>query len=140
MQRQCFIYKSSDDGRRHICIDLQNAELILQYIKMDEKYKKKFKQITEIILRRFRVPELYDKENINNNCKGVTAMKFFKTGENSRIYCKEFTNEKGIFYVVAAEILHKKKDEGNKKKTKNLIEKVSNYDYEIIPGNLSSQE
>lgn len=96
------------------------------------QHKKKFNHIVNIILQRLRVPDLYDKEEINSKCKGVTAMKFFKGRSNDRIYCKEVTLENKTFVVIAAELFELKKDQGVKQKIKNIIEKVGSYEYEII--------
>jgi hypothetical protein len=59
-------------------------------------------------------------------------MKFFKGQSNDRIYCKELTLEDKTFVVVTAELFEKKKTQGVKQKTKNIIEKVGSYEYEIV--------
>lgn len=92
----------SRDGKRAIYIDTENEADIKAYIQKDERHRKKFKFITEIILEGLRNTDVYDKEDINNRCKDVTAMKFFKGQENDRIYCKEIHNAKGLFIVVTA--------------------------------------
>jgi len=68
---------SSQDGKRAIYIDADNQDEILAYIRQDNRHKKKFKFITDIILGGHRNTEVYDKEDINEKCKDVTAMKFF---------------------------------------------------------------
>lgn len=132
MKRECFIYRSSPDHKKNICIDIGNYESIIKYIERDERHKKKINHIFELILTNKRNSELYDKEDIDRSCKGVTAMKLFKGQENDRIYCKEFKNESGTFYVVAAEIYEKKKSIKLTNKQKNIIRKISQYEYEII--------
>ena len=92
---------------------------------------KKWRHIIELILGGHKNPELYDKEEINDKCKGVTAMKFFKGQENDRIYCKEQATEDGTYIIVTAEILLKKKSNKVTKKEIPLIEKVGQYEYEI---------
>lgn len=124
--------RSSEDKSILICIDAENANEILEYINQDKKHKKKFNHITGLILRRLRSTDLYDKEQINDRCKGVTAMKFFKGGANDRIYCKEIHQDDKTFIVVAAKLLEKKKSQKNNQRTNNAIEKVANYDYQII--------
>ena len=53
--------------------------------------------LVELILGGHINRELYDREEINDKCKGVTAMKFFKGQENDRIYCKEQQTKEGIY-------------------------------------------
>ncbi len=59
-------------------------------------------------------------------------MKFFKGQSNDRIYCKELTIEDKTFVIILAELLEKKKTQGINQKVKDLIEKVADYEYEII--------
>ena len=58
-------------------------------------------------------------------------MKFFKGQENDRIYCKELTLNDKTFVIIAAELLEKKKTQKLNEKIKNLIYKVSSYEYEL---------
>ncbi|GAA0551586.1 hypothetical protein [Chitinophaga japonensis] len=127
--------------KKHICIDVENANEILAYINRDERHKKKFNYIIALILSNKKISELYDKEDISDNCKAVTAMKFFKGQENDRLYCKELRGRNGTFYIVTAELLEKKKDTKVRNgKTKNIITKVASYEYEIIrPENTESE-
>ncbi len=133
MKRKAVIFRKSDDGRRCVAVDAENAEAILTYIQQDKRHAKKFRHIVELILSGLRNTELYDKEEINDKAKGVTAMKLFKGQENDRIYCKEYTTDKGkTFVVVAAELREKKKTQKNAHKENNLIETVAGYEYELI--------
>lgn len=68
-------------GNRHIAIDAENEDEIKSFIGQSDAYKKKFLQIVSIILDKLTVPELFDKEDINDDCKDVWAMKFFKNGK-----------------------------------------------------------
>lgn len=122
---------SSKDGKRSIYIDSENKDEILEYIRQDNRHRKKFKFISEIILDGHRNTEVYDKEDINKKCKDVTAMKFFKGQENDRIYCKEIKSNTGT-HVVVTSILHerKKSDDLSSKKIA-IIKKIGGYDYEI---------
>ena len=122
----------SKDGKRIICIDTDNWKAILDYINQDVKHKKKFEYICGVLLDGHRNTEIYDKENINEKCKDVTAMKFFKGQDNDRIYCKEMSLEDKTFVIIAAELFEKKKTQKNSKKNKPIIEKVGKYEYEII--------
>jgi hypothetical protein len=122
---------STKDGKRAIYIDSINKEEILNYIQQDNRHRKKFKFITEIILGGFKNTEVYDKEDINEKCKDVTAMKFFKGQENDRIYCKEIHSQKGTHIVVTSILHERKKSNELSSREIELIEKVGGYDYEI---------
>lgn len=130
MKRQAKTIKSSNDGKRQIAIDTKNADDILQFIQQNG-LTKKFALICKVILEGIKNPELYDKENINAKCKNVTAMKF-KRGLNTRIYCKEVKQKNKTLVIIASELHPSKKNQKNKSKEINLINKVGGYDYEII--------
>jgi len=132
VRRKAIIIRKSSDGKRCVCVDAENFETILAYAKL---HQKKFNHVVGIILNQLRVPDLYDKENINKKAKSVTAMKFFKGRSNDRIYCKEFTQDDKTFTVVAVELFEKKKTQKNSPKTTHIINKISNYEYEIIERN-----
>lgn len=122
----------SKDGKRIICIDTGNWKTIIDYINQDVRHKKKFEYICGVLLDGHRNTDIYDKEDINDKCKDVTAMKFFKGQDNDRIYCKEMSLEDKSFVIIAAELFEKKKTQKNSKKNKPIIEKVGKYEYEII--------
>lgn len=82
MKRGCVLLIEAKDGKRAIYLDKDNAGEIINYIQRDDRHRKKFKFITEIILGGFRNADVYAREEINEKCKGVTAMKFFKGQEN----------------------------------------------------------
>lgn len=82
------------------------------------------------ILKGIRNTDLYDKEVINDNCKNITAMKL-KGNQNARIYCKEQKLDDKTLIIIASELLESKKNQKNKQKENNLIQKVATYDYEI---------
>jgi hypothetical protein len=131
VERKCTKIATSLDGKRAIYVDSTNQKEILSYLRSDDRHKKKFKFISEIILGGHKNTELYDKEDINDKCKDVTAMKFFKGQENDRIYCKEIKTSEGI-HVVVASILHlKKKSNSLTSKEKSIIQTVASYNYEI---------
>mgnify|MGYP001769229435 CR=1 FL=1 len=132
MKRQAIIIKTSGDGKTKIAIDEKNFHQIYGYINRDARHKRKFNDICNIILSGLRNTDLYDKENINSRCNDVTAMKFFKGQENDRLYCKEIRNkQEKVFIVVTSELLEKKKNQKNKQREINVIEKVAGYEYEI---------
>ncbi|MFZ4414880.1 MAG: hypothetical protein ACOYOV_17470 [Bacteroidales bacterium] len=132
MKRKAIIIRTSKDGKRQIAVDQENYSEIINYIAQDSRHKSKFNDICKIILDGLRNTDLYDKENINNKCKQVTAMKFFKGQENDRLYCKEIRQKNKVFVVVSAELHKRKKSQKNTQKEINLIEKVAGYEYEII--------
>ena len=131
MKRKATIIRSSKNGKRHIAIDLDNYEALIEFLNQDRRHKNKFIDICNIILEGLRNTQLYDKEVINHRCKHVTAMKFFKGQENARIYCQEVTRQDKTFIVIASELLRRKKSTKLTHKERNLIEKVASYEYII---------
>ena len=115
-----------------MCIDNQNEKEILSYVSQSERHLKKFRHIVQLILEGHKNTDLYDKENVNEKSKDVTAMKFFKGQENDRIYCKE-QKEDNLYIIIAVEVYTKKKTQKITKKERPLIEKIANYDYQIEP-------
>lgn len=116
------------DGNRSIFIDLNYKEEILSFINQNEKRISKFKKITANILENNRIPDLYDKEDINKDCKNLTAMKFKGKGDNFRIYCKEYKNEDKTFVVVMCR-LHQKKVQKISKKESSILNAIAKYEY-----------
>ena len=134
MKRNAVIYLESADGRICVALDLAFAPELLEYIGRDLRHQKKFDYIVDLILKRLRNTELYDKEDINERCKDVTAMKPFKKQENDRIYCKQGSlpdaTGQPIYVVVAARLHERKKSNGNSSAEKQLIETVASYEYD----------
>ena len=130
MKRRYEILITSKNGRISIGIDSVNKKEILDYIKQDERHKKKFNYIVDIILGSLHNSTLYDKEEINSQCKGVSAMKFFIGQENDRIYCKEIKDPYGIHIVVLSILHERKKTTKLSKKEINIIENIGGYLYE----------
>ncbi|MFN6943848.1 MAG: hypothetical protein ACK4ND_02800 [Cytophagaceae bacterium] len=122
---------SSKDGKRAIYIDSENRKMILDYIRKDSRHQKKFKFISDIILGGHKNTEVYDKEDINEKSKDVTAMKFFKGQENDRIYCKEIKSDEGTHIIVTAVVHEKKKSNNLSSKEIAIINKIGGYEYEI---------
>lgn len=131
LERKCEIIAQSKDGKRAVCIDKENENAILEFVMQSPRYLKKWRHIVELIVEGHKNTELYDKEEINDKCKDVTAMKFFKGQENDRIYCKEQKTPEGVFIVVTAEIYPKKKSNKVSKKEIPIIKKVARYEYKI---------
>lgn len=131
MTRKATFLIGSGDGLREIYIDDANGNSIIQYINRDERHRKKFQFIAEIILRGLRNSEVYDFEKINHRASNITAMKFFKGQENDRIYCKEYEVKGKIKIVVAILLYEKKKTQKMDKRIKSIFEKISTYEYEF---------
>lgn len=131
MVRKCIHIISSKDSKRAIYVDSINKKEIIEYLEQDARHKKKFKYIADIILGGHKNTDLYDKEDINEKCKDVTVMKFFKGQENDRIYCKEINTATGTHIVVTSILHQRKKNTELSAKEKALIEKVGGYLYEI---------
>jgi len=63
--RKAIKISESTCGTIAIYVDEVNASEILAFLKKDERHQKKFKYIQEIIFGRLRMPEVYDKEQVN---------------------------------------------------------------------------
>lgn len=127
--RACKFLSSNQAGKRAIFIDTENEAEIMEYLTRSEKHKKKFQYLLQHILEGKKNTEIYDKENINEKCRDVTAMKFFKGGSNDRIYCKEISTDEGVFVIVAAQLHERKKSQKNSNREITEIEKVGQYEY-----------
>ncbi|WP_245802721.1 hypothetical protein [Belliella pelovolcani] len=125
--------KKSENGRKAIYIDADNADEIKSFISANPTIQEKFKLITRLILEENRPPrDLYDKENFEKGCEHVTAMKPAKGKSNPRIYCQQFAREdKQLYVIIMAELLQKKTSQGLSKKEKQIIRRVASYTYEF---------
>lgn len=134
VMRSAVIYRESADGRRCVALDAVYAADLLEYIMQDERHQEKFDAIVDLLLNGLRNTNLYDKEDINDKCKDVTAMKLFKGRENDRIYCKQGSLPDGsgrkVYVVVAARLHEGKKSQKNTQAEKNLINTVATYQYD----------
>lgn len=129
-KRKKELLAKSADGKRAIYIDTINKTEIIEYIRRSDKHQKKIQYIVGLILNGTRNTEVYDKEDINEKCKNVTAMKLFKGGTNDRIYCKVLGKENNVHIIVAAILYEKKKSEKNTSREISIIETVASYEYE----------
>ena len=78
MERTCEIIAMSADSKRAICIDKQNKASIVAYVNQSPRHVKKWRHIVQLMLEGHKNTDLYGKEDINEKCRDVTAMKFFK--------------------------------------------------------------
>ncbi len=131
MKRKAVKIAESNDKRRALFVDKENAEEIYQYINQDDRHKKKFQFIVTIILNGMRNTEVYDKESFDSKTRGITAMKFFKGQENDRIYCKEIRATDKTFIVIAAELMKRKKTQKLTRANKSIITRIAKYEYEL---------
>lgn len=131
MKRGCKRITGTKDGKRAIYIDTENEAEILAYFRQDPRHHGKWVDIARIILEGHHNPDLYKREAINEDCKHVTAMRFFPGQENDRIYCQEVTTAEGTFVVIAAVLLKRKKNDRNKARENAAIERVASYEYDL---------
>lgn len=130
MKRTATLYRKSKNGKKEFYIDDVNAQVIYDFLKKDDANLKKFRYVVELLLEGRPPRDLYDKENINKKCEHITAIKLFKGKKNPRIYCQQYTEDcKKVFVIIAAELLEKKKSEGQKSKENTTIERVATYQY-----------
>lgn len=129
MKRDCELLVYNKDRNRAIFIDTKNKAEIVEYLSRSDRHKKKFALIQEHILQGLRNTDLYDKENINEKCKDVTAMKFFKGASNDRLYCKEVSTDEGIRIIITSVLHEKKKSQKNSNREITKIETVASYEY-----------
>lgn len=110
-------------------IDEKEKKKILDFL---DKNKTKFQRIlVEILSGSYRF-KLYDREEVSDRAKGITAMKF-SSGSflNARLYCKEFFMPDGKKVVIIS-LLEKKKVRNAKDKViKNLLETIGGYEYDF---------
>lgn len=131
-KRECIIIDSSQSHSRYLCVDLKIQKEFFDFINEDQNHRAKFKQIRDHILEERNIYfENYGKEGFNSQTRHVTAMKFFKGGKNVRVYCVEVKTSKGAFYVVAAHFLGKKKVQQNDNQIREIVKRISKYEYEI---------
>jgi hypothetical protein len=131
LKRKCKELITANDGKRAIYIDLEAEAEIMAYIRKDNRHLKKFRFIADLVLGGHRNPDLYDKEDINDACKDVTAMKFFKGQENDRIYCKEVRSKNQVYVIIMAVLHLRKKSNSLSSKESAIINTIGGYNYEI---------
>jgi len=112
--RLCEIIANHQDGRKAVGIDKQNRS-ILSYVNQSERHLRN-SGIFYSNYRRHKNSDLYDKENINENCKDVAAMKFFKGQRDDRIYCKEPKQRRTLCDCNDRSLQRKKSQKVSKKK------------------------
>jgi hypothetical protein len=120
------------DGKRCVAVDDALALELAQFLRSNPKANKKFEHIKTLLLMGQRVPDLYDKEEIDEKSKGVRAMKLLKGGLNARIYCREVFHEGRTFVVIASELIVHKSTQKNSHREIAAIHRVASYKYTSI--------
>ncbi len=132
MKRKAFLYRKSEDGKRAFYLDEQMAEGLIGFLKADRKRAKKFADRLRFILAGHTTRDIYEQENIEKGCEQVYAIKMFKRGQNTRIYCQQFYHDDTeALVIVAAELLPKKKSQKLTQKEKSIIRRVAGFTYQL---------
>ena len=135
LKRSATLYRKSKDGKIAFFIDDINAQAIYNFLSEDKANLKKFRYVLELLLEGRPPRDLYDKENIDKNCKNVSAIKLFKGIKNPRIYCQHYKSDKTMLYIiVAVELLVKKKSNRNSRNEIGIIRRVASYKYTLKDG------
>jgi hypothetical protein len=132
MKRTATIIERSPDGRRCVAVDDKHADEILDFLKRNPRVRKKFRYVTKVLLEGHRVPDLYDKEDIEKGCEGVMAMKLLKGAENTRIYCREEFVKGKYFVIICCDFIAHKSSQKNSHREKEVIRRVATYEYAKI--------
>lgn len=130
IKRTCTVIEKSLDCKIVLAVDDDNAAEIINYLKRDERHKKKFNFIVSAIFERKATKEIFRSERIDPSSESVYAMRFFPGQENDRIYCKKIEYEE-ITFIVMSELMEKKKNQKLKRRERNIINKISGYEYQI---------
>lgn len=135
MSRKFIILRTSESyPTRHIGIDLETAEEILDLLENNPKYRDKYDYISSRILENANMyyEDGYSVVDKSNPGIRITEMRFFPNGDNCRIYCREFSFAGNMFCIIMAKLLPKKKPSGKiDKAIKQIINSIKEYDYEL---------
>lgn len=132
--RSATLMYSSDDGKRKIYIDDKNRGKILTFLKSEKGMMKKFEHIVKLLLEHppGATRDIYGRENIEQGCEFVTAMKPFPGSiRNSRIYCQHHHRKDNEQIIITAELLEKKKSQKLTILEKEIIRRVAAYNYQL---------
>ena len=129
MKRTATIIKKSSDGKRCIAVDDELYPLLRAFMARNPKTLKKFEHIQRLLIDGHRVPEVYDKEEVDDKSEGVRAMKLLKGSQNARIYCREVFHEGRTFVIIASELIEHKSSQKNSHREIAAIHRVASYEY-----------
>lgn len=128
--RQKFLrdFTETDIKRVEFYVDVENKKDAMEIYNVLSKNKPKFVLIVYHILKGITNKTIY-----NNEPHGLKAMKFRNSELNTRVYCKEIKgkDDKKLKVVMVKAFLNKTTQENNKE-IKQLLEKISNYNYEFF--------
>lgn len=117
-------------------IDKENKDEIINFLITEESARKRLNNIFNIIFSGNYRDKLYRKENINEDTKNITAMKFAFTSNkggklNARIYCKEFFEDEEPKFkkIIMLFFLRHKDEQKIPAKTKRKIIQMNEFDY-----------
>lgn len=132
INRKAELIEISDYGKKAFYVDAANSQKIMAFLQSDPANLKKFKTALQLILNHRAPRDLYDKENFENGCEHVTAIKLFKGKKNPRIYCQQYTDgETERFIIIGVELLEKKKFQRITAAEKSIIRRVAQYEYDL---------
>lgn len=132
VKRKAELIKISENGKKAFYLDKDNSKEIMSFLQSDAANLKKFNTALELILNHRAPRDIYDKENFENGCEHVTAIKLFKGKKNPRIYCQQFTDgETERFVIIGIELLEKKKSQKLTAAEKSIIRRVAKYEYDL---------
>lgn len=130
MKRKFIVLRKSTQYNRAFCVDIEEANVIVELLTSNRKNKEKLDYIIHRILE---FPNMYfgDYKKLKQygNIR-ITEIRLFPNGANSRIYCSEISTHSGTLFIIMALFVQKKKDMFISKKLKTLIEKINKYEYE----------
>lgn len=132
VKRKAELIRISENGKKAFYLDKDNSKEIIAFLQADAANLKKFNTALELILNHRAPRDIYDKENFENGCDHVTAIKLFKGKKNPRIYCQQFTDgETERFVIIGVELLEKKKSQKLTAAEKSIIRRVAKYEYDL---------
>ena len=128
MKKSFVHYQSSERFPRHVCLDEDTADIILDFLE-DESIKKKFDYILDRVLEQdCRFYKDYIKLT---GYEDLTEFRLFPNGINARIYCKEVTSSTGQLFIIGIVLLPKKKPQTSSKQIKQTWNAISKYEYDV---------
>jgi len=128
--RTCTLIRENISYNIRLAVDDVNSKEIINYINRDARHEKKFNFIASAILSKTAKSELFRKEHVINVHKSVYAMRFFPGQENDRIYCIKIESGNSTL-IVMSELMERKKNQELRQRERNVIKRISKYEYEV---------
>jgi hypothetical protein len=132
--RKAFLLETSANGNVALYIDSENAKDLLAFWNQDAKHEKWFKHRKSFLLQGLKSPDIFGSESHSDKTKNIWAIKH-KGGENWRVYCQRYQNPDGSSQViiVQCELLVHKSSQENSPAIKAIVERIADYNYQLIP-------